>query len=78
VTTYLRVRVRATGHQIDVVEDHFNPDRHERIRRVPPTKAPRRPKYRVAYQRPKTSAPRAVEATGLPIEAGTVEEEVGP
>ena len=83
MTTYIRVKVRATGHQIDVVDSHYNPERHELVKRVPPSHVPRRPKYRVAYQRPRvqpeqTSAPRAVEAQGLPIEAGTVEEEVGP
>jgi hypothetical protein len=78
MTTYLRVKVKSTGHQIDIVEQHFDPERHDRVRRSPTSHVPRRPKYRVAFQRPKTSVPRTVEATGLPIEAGTVEEEVGP
>jgi hypothetical protein len=84
VTTYIRVKVRATGHQIDVVDSHVDPERHELVRRVPPSHVPRRPKYRVTYQRPRvktevqTSVPVTVEAPGLPIEAGTVEEEVGP
>lgn len=79
MTTYVRVRVRSTGHQIDVVDSHYDPEKHELVKRTPPSKTPRRPKYKVAYQRPKqTSAPRAVEGSALPIQAGTVEEEVGP
>lgn len=74
---FVRVRVLKTGHQVDIVESHFDPERHERVRRYPPVRVPRKPKFRVTYQR-KTSAPKAVEGEALPIEAGTGNKEVGP
>lgn len=74
---FVRVKVRGTGHQIDVHRTHYDPDKHELVKRVPGAWRPRRPKYRASFQR-KTSAPVAVEGSALPIEAGTVEKEVEP
>ncbi len=68
---FIRVRVKATGHQIDIHRSHFDPDEHVPVKRVPDTWAPRRPKYRVHY---KTSAPKAVEGQALPSSAGTEKE----
>lgn len=70
---YVRVRVLRTGHQVDIVADHFDPARHDIIPRFLPTATPRRPKYRVRY-RGTTSAAPAVD----PNQAGTGEKEAGP
>jgi hypothetical protein len=73
---FVRVKVKATGHQVDIIESHFDPDRHERVKRVAPSSRPRRSKFRVRYQ---SSASKAVGTpAGSSIEAGTVEKEVEP
>ena len=55
---FVRVRDKRTGHQYDVHRDAFNPDHHERLKRVPDSWAPRRAKPRVT-PRPKTPATEA-------------------
>lgn len=77
MSRFVRVKVRKTGHQVDILESHFNPERHERVKRVPASSVPRRSKFRVRFQR-KTSAPAAVEGSALSIQAGTGEKEVEP
>lgn len=43
---YIRVKVRSTGHQIDIHRSHFDPEKHIRVTRVPDAWFPRRSKFR--------------------------------
>lgn len=68
---FIRVRSKVTGHQFDIAPRAFDAEKHELVKRLPAANAPRRAKYRVNYR---TSAPKAVEGTALPISAGTERE----
>lgn len=65
---FIRVKSLATGHQFDIARSTFDPERYERVRRVPDSAYPRRTKHSINH---KTSAPSAVEGEALPISVGT-------
>lgn len=44
---FIRVRDKSTKHQYDIVRDRFDPEKHERVARVPDSHTPRRPKIYV-------------------------------
>jgi hypothetical protein len=76
--TYVRVRVLRTGHQVDILSEHYDPTRHVLIPRFPPVATPRRPKFRVKFRRTASVESSTVEGSALPYQAGTGEKEVEP
>lgn len=44
---FIRVRDKSTRHQYDIARERFDPERHERLTRVPDSWTPRRPKLHV-------------------------------
>lgn len=44
---FIWVRDKRTKHQYSIVRDRFDPERHERVARVPDSHTPRRPKIYV-------------------------------
>lgn len=75
---FIWVKFLATGHQADVHESVFDPERHQRIERVEPSAGPRRPKPNVKPRRArKTSAPEAGTGVSPAEESATPVNPVG-
>lgn len=50
---FIRVKSKATGHEFDIHESRFDEAKHARVdkRRYPPTKSPRRTKFKARMTR---------------------------
>lgn len=48
MTRYVRIKNKTTGHEYDIPEVQFDPDKHSKVARYPSTTRPRRPKLRVS------------------------------
>lgn len=73
---FIWVKFLATGHQADIHESVFDPERHERVERVGPSAQPRRPKPNVKRRR-KTSASEAGTGTRPAEESASLVENAG-
>lgn len=78
---FIWVKSLETGHQFDVHESAYDPERHARIERVEPAARPRRPKVNVKPRRAKkTSASEAgtgaspADTSATPVETAGTEE----
>ena len=60
---FIRVRSKVTKHQFDIRRESFNEEKHERVKRVPDSWHPRRPKHYVPLRKTKTSTTEVDEGT---------------
>lgn len=62
---FIRVKSRATGHEFDIHEHQFDEDKYTKVRRYPPSKRPRKTKFKVRISRAvSVSAEKVEEGVG--------------